>query len=201
MAKKLSTSNRINIIFALTVVFLMVFLTNRIDKNHFETAQQTLTAIHQDRVLAQDYIYRMNTILHKKYIQIQNDTLFVERADLNTNFQSLIDDFASTKLTTQESKTFRLLIENFNKLTATETKVIDSKNLMASKETFNKLFIDIQGNLDTLSETQVSESKNLKFLAQKSLDSNQMMSNFEIGFLVIIGILIQFILFYRVKKT
>ena len=59
----------------------------------------------------------------------------------------------------------------------------------------------IKADLIKLSEIQIKESKNLTSIAQKSLDTNNLMSKLEIGFLVLIGLIIQFTIFYRVKKS
>ena len=56
----MSLYNRINIGLALSIVFLLVFATNRLDKRHFETVQNTVISLHTDRVIAQDLIYKMN---------------------------------------------------------------------------------------------------------------------------------------------
>ena len=47
----------------------------------------------------------------------------------------------------------------------------------------------------------MSESKYKVGVAQRSLDTKNLMSTLEIVFLVIIGFTVQFALFYRVKKS
>jgi hypothetical protein len=88
--------------------------------------------------------------------------------------------------------------DDFEKLLLTEKKV--SEGQQDKKLVIENLKI-IKEDLITLSKIQTSESKQLTSLAQKSLDTNNLMSNFEIGFILLIGLLLQFTIFYRVKKT
>ncbi|WP_445733782.1 MCP four helix bundle domain-containing protein [Mariniflexile sp.] len=193
MFKKISTSNRINIGFALLVVFLLVLATNRIDKRHFETVQHSLSTVYKDRVVAQDYIYRMNTILHKKEIQLLYSNSTNGRNAMNKEFQTLMDVFSTTKLTLKESKVFESLKENFKKLKIKE-------QTSANKEVINYLE-SLRTDLNNLELIQVSESKQMTDIAQKSLNNNKLISQLEIGFLILVGVLFQFIIFYRVKKS
>ncbi|WP_445737260.1 hypothetical protein [Mariniflexile sp.] len=193
MFKKISTSNQINIGFALLVVFLLVLATNRIDKRHFETVQHSLSTVYKDRVVAQDYIYRMNTILHKKEIQLLYSNSTNGRNAMNKEFQTLMDVFSTTKLTLKESKVFESLKENFKKLKIKE-------QTSANKEVINYLE-SLRTDLNNLELIQVSESKQMTDIAQKSLNNNKLISQLEIGFLILVGVLFQFIIFYRVKKS
>ena len=47
----------------------------------------------------------------------------------------------------------------------------------------------------------MSESENRTKIAQKSLNTNQLLSHMEFGLLLIIGVLLQLVIFYRVKNT
>lgn len=198
MSPKKSINNRLTIGFSLLVVFLLVFATNRIDSQHFETVQNTLTSVYKDRVVAQDYVYKMNHVIHERRIQLLDSTLVTPSEISNAAFIDLVEGFSSTKLTSKEKKVFKNLEANFEIFTDAENKInnnqgVTSKTLMAKLET-------VQEDLDNLAEIQVKESRSLTKLAQKSLDNNKFVSNLEIGFLILIGICIQFIIFYRVKK-
>ncbi|MEY8847945.1 MCP four helix bundle domain-containing protein [Psychroserpens sp. XS_ASV72] len=193
MSKKNSFSNRINIGFALLVVFLLVFATNRIDKRHFETVQDTLTTVYEDRVVAQDYVYKMNNIMHQKQLQLKDSSKTDNQNNLNKEFATLIDVFSTTKLTPQESKTFEDLKKNFETLKTNESK--DNTKMLASN------INAIKTDLNNLALIQLTESKYKVGIAQKSLDTNNLMSTLEMVFLVLIGFIVQFALFYRVKKA
>ncbi|TMM32398.1 hypothetical protein FDT66_02725 [Polaribacter aestuariivivens] len=196
MLTKLNTTNRVNIGLSLAIVFLLVLATNRIDKRHFETVQNTLNTIHNDRILAQDYVYKMSGILHQKRILLLDSTAIDKEIVLNTQFETLIDVFAKTKLTTNESKKFKSLQKNFNELNKIEQSNFNSGN----NKNVTKYLDALETDLNNLALIQVSESKNLISIAQKSLDNNKFISNLEIGFLILVGFIVQFVIFYRVKK-
>lgn len=188
-------SNRVNIGLSLAIVFLLVLATNRIDKSHFNTVQNTLTSLHNDRVVAQEYVYKMSGIIHEKRLILLDTTSIVTQGELNNQFETLIAVFSSTKLTRNESKTFKNLQNDFEKLKVEEQKKSSNAKLEL------KLLKTLETDIDNLSLIQISESKNLINLAQKSLDNNTLISNLEIGFLILIGFILQFTIFYRIKKT
>ena len=197
MYRKTSTSNRINIGFALATVFLLVLATNRIDQRHFDTVQETLSTVYNDRVVAQDYVYKMNNIMHKKRLQLFDSSAANNQENLNKEFATLIDVFSKTKLTKEEFKTFEDLKTNFEKLKLIESKFEDQENSKKLLENINTIKTD----LNNLALIQVSESKYKVGIAQKSLDTNNLMSKLEIGFLVLMGIVVQIAIFYRVRKA
>jgi hypothetical protein len=204
MFKKYTIANRINITLALLAVFFLVLGTNRIDNAHFETAQNALYTVHNDRVLAQDYLFKINNLVHKKKINYLKEATAADITVINKELEVLINTFSGTQLTTRERKTFSSLKENFETLKKAEDtyfkKTLNTAPVNLPKSLtsgIDSLHID----LNKLALIQVSESKNITNLAQKSLDANQLMSNMEIFFLLLIGIVVQFFIFYRTKKS
>lgn len=191
----MSLYNRINIGLALAIVFLLVFATNRLDKRHFETVQNTVISLHTDRVIAQDLIYKMNLIIYNKQLSLLGENSKNVSNNLNDDFNLLIENFSETKLTKKESQIFEKLQGDFKTLTNLETKKLENKEELLANINI------IKSDLIKLSEIQIKESKSLTSIAQKSLDTTNLMSNLEIGFLVLIGLIIQFTIFYRVKKS
>ena len=191
----MSLYNRINIGLALSIVFLLVFATNRLDKRHFETVQNTVISLHTDRVIAQDLIYKMNLIIYNKQLSLLGESSKNVNHNLNKDFNLLIEKFSETKLTKKESQIFEKLKVDFNKLTDLEAKMLENNEKILTNINI------IKSDLIKLSEIQIKESKSLTSIAQKSLDTNNLMSKLEIGFLVLIGLIIQFTIFYRVKKS
>ena len=203
------TTNRINIILVLVAIFFLILGTNRIDKRHFETAQDALTSVYNDRVLAQDYIYKMNNLVHEKRIQFINGNTS-SSPDTNREIQVHIDLYSDTELTRTERETFKNFKDDFEKLKIKESnyfkKVNDlSGSFSSSSSELQKPVIEnlksLQTDLDNLALVQVTESKNVMRNAQKSLDVNKFISNMEIYALLVIGIIILFVIFYRIKKS
>jgi hypothetical protein len=206
MIKKLTVKNRINLTIGLLAVFLLVLGTNRIDHKHFETVQNALSTVYNDRVLAQDYVYKMNNLVHKQKEQYRIGANASTILTINKEIRIFMDLFSSTALTTKESKAIKSMEESFEKLAKQETGYFSNKKPLESVKTNDIEAIilsltEFQIELNKLSLIQVSESKNITSTAQKSLDTNQLMSNMEIGSLIVIGIVIQFLIFYRSKKS
>ena len=111
MMKNNTIYNRINMGLALTIVLLLVFATNRIYKKHFNTVQNAVTTIYADRVVAQDIIYKMNTIVYQKHLKIL-DASPIEHT-LNKDFYTLVENFAETKLTFKEANIFKAVARRF----------------------------------------------------------------------------------------
>ena len=205
----MTISSRINIVLALVAIFLLIFGTNRIDKRHFETAQNAITSVYNDRVLAQDYIYKMNNLVHKKQIQLNEGSQTVN-SNINNEIETYIALFADTKLTTNELKTFKRFRTDFENLKAKETKLLKNRNEYSDNESddknslvnrFDEDIKALQTDLNNLSLIQVTETKNILGVAQKSLNTNKLISSMEIYLLLVVGIIILFFTFYRIGKS
>jgi hypothetical protein len=139
----------------------------------------------------------MSNVMSKKHLKILDASLSYSQSNLNEEFIDLMDKFSNTKFTSKESLTFEDLKKNFNALMQ-----LESKSIALIDKDRQVQFIDaIKTDLNNLSLIQVSESKYKVGLAQRSLDTKDLMSTLEIVFLVIIGFTVQFALFYRVKKS
>mgnify|MGYP004274397311 FL=1 len=89
--------------------------------------------------------------------------------------------------------------QDYNKLVAMQDDPIKNADLQFKERTNNRLNA-LQQNLLELSEIQVQESRRLTREAQKSLDVNDLLANLEIFFLIVIGIALQVLIFYKSKK-
>jgi hypothetical protein len=128
---------------------------------------------------------------------------------INKEVQTLIDLFSETKLTINESKTFKDLKSDFESLKSKENSYYKSmKNIEFTDSTapaaptalYNEL-ATLQSDLDNLALIQVGESKSVLSTAQKSLDMSNLMSSMEVYSLLVIGIIILVATFYRVGKS
>lgn len=203
MSNKLTTTNRINITLALLAVFLLVLGTNRLDNQHFNTVQDALKTIYKDRVVAQDYLFQMNTIVHEKRMLYLSNNNIVVNPSLNEDFSELTTLFNKTKLTSKEAYTLRILIEDIDKYRQQEkqfNKILLANPAAKPSQKFFETINELEKSIIKLSEIQVRETKRTIDLAQKSLDNTSMLATIEVWFLVIVGIAIQFVVFYRTSK-
>ncbi|ARN77199.1 hypothetical protein BST97_03930 [Nonlabens spongiae] len=203
MAKKITVANRVNIGLVLLAVILLILWTNRVDQNHFDTAQEAMTSVYNDRVVSQNYIYKINNLIHEK------ECLNAEGAEsdeINEKIDDLITDFSKTKLTQRETVYFNSLISNIEKYRKSKAGLIQNVNQIAkvntqNNEDLNTYFIEIRKNLDDLAAVQLSVSRNIKGRVQKSFDINKTMADFETGVLLVLGVIILIVTFYRLEKS
>jgi hypothetical protein len=183
-------SEKIRTVLGLIMVILLVFITNRLDKQHFEEVQDTITAIYDDRVVAQYDLFQLANLVSD--LQIRMQTGESVSLDGNVELERLLSEFSQTSLTKKENTVFGRLKENLDKLSASP--VIPEG--IATTTTFER----VHQNLEELAAIQVRESKSLKIRAQDSLDSNLLNSNMEMILIIIFGIVLQFVLFSGGKR-
>lgn len=189
-----STMEKVRTALALAIVFLLVFTTNRLDKRHFEEVQKNLTAMHEDRVVAQDYLFDISKHFFDKRLRLLSGELmsFAKDDELDT----LLARYAKTGLTKKEEEVFLRMEKDISQLQAKG--IVNYKD---TRGTSAEMLLDrIESNLDELSDIQVKESKSLKIRAGKSLESNRLISNLEIGLILVIGAILQFAIFFGGKR-
>lgn len=198
--EKYNFRQKFNLALALLAVFFLILATNLVDRRHFETAQEALTSVYEDRVVAQHYIFEISTIVYQKEQQFIENNTNKWSVENDARIEELIEQFAGTKLTTSERRQFESLKEHLTTLERIETKYREN-SINNNTQIIPEIFKHIKNDLNDLAETQILESKSKMFLAQKSLNTTNLLSNLELGLLIIVGIAIQFVIFYRIKKT
>lgn len=198
--EKYNFRQKFNLALALLAVFFLILATNLVDRRHFETAQEALTSVYEDRVVAQHYIFEISTIVYQKEQQFIENNTNKWSVENDARIEELIEQFAGTKLTTSERRQFESLKEHLTTLERIETKYREN-SINNNTQVIPEIFKYIKNDLNDLAETQILESKSKMFLAQKSLNTTNLLSNLELGLLIIVGIAIQFVIFYRIKKT
>jgi hypothetical protein len=190
---------RIKIGFYIVIIFGVLFAANRLDKTHFDTAQHSLNSIYNDRVVAQDIIYQLSSTFNDRHLLYISETFVdVSVAEVKKQdelIKALFSDFRNTLLTENEKKQLRYLEVNFSKLKEVES-VEGNSNSMVLTDLKQK-FLDINENLDALSKIQLSESRNLKAIGQKSLDSNDLLSITEIIIMGFFALALIVLIFYK----
>lgn len=199
MPRKMTLNQRVHASFILAMAFLLVLASNRLNQRNFSTVEHTVNSVFEDRVVAQEYIYRLNNLFHEKEMHLASTEWNYNDFSTSTGIKKLLADFAMTKLTNEESIQFNNLKENYAQLQTWELAYATNRSTieMESKKEMGSLLQKISGNLDRLSEVQLSEGRQLTQLSTKSLSMNQLLSRLEVGFLIIIGLLILVIIFHK----
>ncbi|WP_421765138.1 MCP four helix bundle domain-containing protein [Ekhidna sp.] len=206
MRWKLSLAQRIRAGAALAVVFLLIIATNLIDKNHFRIVKENLTTVYEDRLLTKNYLYLISRNLQQKKEILQSsdaDDLRELHLAINDSIDALIDRFSSTKLTEQESLRYTSLKENIQALKKFENAYVSDESITPeapistnSEQYFQAVFQD----LDALYKIQLEEGSRVISSSNQTIKSSDLIAKLEIGALIVIGILIQLLIFMKPSK-
>jgi hypothetical protein len=197
---------KFQMISALLVVFLLVLATNLMDNKHFKTVKESLTTMYEDRLVVIDIIYEIRNIIHLQQLSYFSEWHQLDAGKLQSasdRIDQLIDQFATTKLTTEESVFFDLLISQIAEVRQLESQFASLAEESKSSTVYDDLesrFEKLNRTLDALSQIQLKEGKNQLSFSEKAVRDSSLMSKFEIGFLVLIGIILQVIIFYNPKR-
>jgi len=194
MSWNLTTMQKIKAVVALAVVFLLVLATNKMDSNHFKVVKRTLSTVYKDRLVVQDYIYRFSKNLQEKKLDLAlNDTI---NQQLNDSINHLVKLYAETELTPSEARYFESFKTSINQLYKLEQSFLEGQS-GAEKQSVFKQHTVLNEQLDELSKIQLKEGKRQIEISNRSISTSDLISNIEIGVLIIIGIIIQALIFIR----
>ncbi|MBO0330862.1 hypothetical protein [[Muricauda] lutisoli] len=196
MPKRRTIKQRINAGFVLAAAFLLVLASNRLNNRNFSTVEHGVNSVFEDRLVVQEYIYRLNNLFHEKELFLANNALTNKSIPQYPEIKNILTDFEKTDLTVEEAQYLSNLNENYAALKTLEA---NQHNNDGSKEEIVSILHSISKNLDNLAEVQLSEGRQLTQQSKRSLGMNQMLSSLEIVFLVIIGILFLIIVFHKDK--
>ncbi len=202
MLTKLTVLQRISVGLILAIAFLLVLVSNRLDNRHFETIQNTVNSVYKDRVVAQNLIYELSTILHKKALRFSLDQTNSEaHIKENSEVANILTEFRKTELTSKEYNLLLELSEDFEDFLTLEKKMISPQVTAQQKTEVLTALNSMRQQLDGLAKIQLEESEQLTELSNKSLGMNVLMSRLELGLMIVIGIAMMALIFYPIKKT
>src|SRR6056297_1004917 len=202
MFTKLTVLQRISVVLILAIAFLLVLVSNRLDNRHFETIQNTVNSVYKDRVVVQNLIYELSTILHKKALRFSLDKTNSEAHNSENNeVANILTAFRKTELTSKEYNLLIELSEDFEGFLTLEKKMISPQVTAPQKTEVLTALNSMRQQLDGLAKIQLEESEQLTELSNKSLGMNVLMSRLELGLMIVIGIAMMALIFYPIKKT
>lgn len=193
--------NKLKWILGILMIFVLIIATNLIDKNNFVRVRDSVVTIYEDRLIANDLIFKMLQLVQEKEIAVAvSDSTFFKDKNLkvNTNLQSLVSRFEQTKLTTQETKVFNSLKNNLKSLISSESQFLNSDYSDKSKIVNN--IENLKTNLNDLSKIQLNEGSRQMLISKSAVDTVELFTQIEIYFLVILAIIIQIIVMYTPKE-
>lgn len=193
--------NKLKWILGILIVFVLIVMTNLIDKNNFVRVRNAVVTIYEDRVVASDLLFDLSKAVQEKEMAAAlTDTTFFDNrsAQLNKNITELVSRFGQTKLTTKEKKTLSNLKRDFEDLKLYENKLVSSN--FSEKLAFFNTISDIQENLYDLSKIQLQEGKRQMSISNKAVDKLEIFTQIEIYLLAFLALVIQIIIIYTPKQ-
>jgi hypothetical protein len=198
--------HKLKIALLLCVILIAVFVNNRVESGNITRLGSSFTAVYQDRLVVESYIFQLSNHLHdKKYLlnEIEKGDLQVTQKKMmgaNNAINHLLADFEKTQLTQQEDSLLQLFKTEIGYLEKAEnTFLLDptkQKNIVMNDD-FSKIFHLLAG----LSAVQIQEGKTLYENSQKLVVSNASSAQLELGLIVIVGLIILALIFESKKLS
>ncbi|MDF2447805.1 MAG: hypothetical protein K0R26_309 [Bacteroidota bacterium] len=170
----------------LVVIFLELFCSSTYTTSITKIGESFKEA-YSDRIIAQDYIYKMAGILHRK--NLSNEHL---------QMKALLLAYEKTQLTAEERKVFGAFRNNMFVMMQLEYKIANKERKAMSeilKLNENEIQKKSLKQLDQLSLIQVNRMKDLNETSQKTVSFSSLLNQFDWALLIVIGLTIQVLIF------
>ena len=199
-----SIRRKISAALLLAAIFILLFVKNLVDSNNVTQLGNSFSSVYEDRLVVESYIYRMSEHLFRKKFMLDTCSSAASAARIRPvveNYQEriaqLIADYEKTKLTDSESAYFRMFKDNIANLKSHEDAFFASRDYDNDSVSamINTEFNEASTNLDQLSAIQLSEGKILNERSQKIVAGSSILTQFEIGILIAIGLMVLVLVF------
>lgn len=184
---------------SILLVFFIVVITNIIDKDNFNQLSYSVTTIYEDRIVASDLLFDMSSLIHQKEIALVSaDSSFLqnEYEKVGVNFNNLLSIYEETRLTEREIKLLGQLKDEIATLQGIEEKMSGN-----NQEVLLEAIQVVKEYLHELSKIQLEEAHRQVLLSDKAKNTINLFTQGEIIFLILMGIMVQIIIFYQPKKN
>lgn len=177
------------ILIALLVTGGAYVLWKAIDRtDEIAVASRSLDEIYDDRLVAANYVYQINDLLHRKRVivekleQVNSVVLAEESMSLTPKLEELFIKYPLTKLTRNEKEVFADLGDLYTQL------VVIEKGQQSSYEARDKmrfLIAESLSRLQILADIQMREGQALASVGQTAVSSSEVSSHLEWSVLVV----------------
>ncbi|WP_176214637.1 MCP four helix bundle domain-containing protein [Reichenbachiella faecimaris] len=180
---------------SLAMVFLLVLATNLIDRNHFTELQESFSSVYKDRLLVENYIFKLSGLIHQKHMLLHHS----EASEWSAKNQIQINEAIDTLLMAYE-KTKYTIIETqlFEEFKAELMQIKNLERLYYADSTSSEMISEIKNKqlqlmtlLEGLSNVQIEEGERLINESNSVINTSHSISRIEIVILIVIGIFAQ----------
>ena len=188
---------KLQVAFLLAIVLAGVFIKSMLERNNVSELGDSFSSVYEDRLLVESYIYQLSDRLHKKKILLDHcaesknpEEVRTEIAKQNAAINLLVADYEKTKLTQAEVISFQSLKSTLSEMEMMEAEFLKPNAEFLSKPSFENQFLNAFSNLNQLSDIQLTEGKTLIDQSKKIVAGSTILTQFELGMIIIIGLII-----------
>ncbi|UTA69088.1 MCP four helix bundle domain-containing protein [Emticicia sp. 21SJ11W-3] len=200
-----SIEQKVKAAMGLTVIFVFLFIKNVSDKHHFNELGDSFSAVYEDRLMAESYIYELSNHLSRKKLLVDDCNTKEEIAQIkdkikqhNQSINALIVSYEKTKLTATEEVLFKDFKKKIAHGLSLEQKhiyragVYNSENV---KYILDEAFYGALNTLNHLSNIQITEGEKLNKTSQRIVLGSASDTQFELTLLIVLGTIILTLIF------
>jgi hypothetical protein len=200
----MKSSQKVSWFLAIAAVFLLILMTNLIDRKNFSRIEESVDNIYNERLLAKELLLDISIRFHKKELAYAlNDTNYLasKNQKINSEITNSLKMFERARATRSETAILNELNENHSKLIELEAASTLDEKLYSQK--CADLFAAINANIVELASEQVLEGEKQQSLARDAVNTVKLFTKMEIYILVFLGIFLQIIVLviYKPKKS
>lgn len=190
----------------LALVLGMVWWINLDQNKQFEKMANAFTSLYEDRLLAENLLYHLSESVQQKINLLNmpvlsddaNTVIEIQYMQLSRAMVEHLKRYSQTKFTASEQHLFDTLKSVLGPLLTMETAYWNGAvhlNPDLMRKSIKKSLSNTLMHLSHLSDLQVTVGKQLNQESRAALRSNAATSQFLSSFLIIIGIIIQMLIF------
>jgi hypothetical protein len=177
------------------MLFLLILATNLIDRSNFIKVKESISSIYEDRLVANDILFKMSGFLNeKKFAILSNDTPNM-RSTLKQTIKlinSQVDKFEETTLTREEGTLLFQLKESRDGLIS-----ISEELVISSNERIISLLDNMNESIFLLADIQLTEGDKQLEKAERAIEKIELFTQMEIYILIVLAIVVQIIIMYQ----
>jgi hypothetical protein len=198
--------NKLKMALLLFVVFAGLLIRNFVVKYHISELGTSFNSVYKDRLVVEGYIYELSNCLHAKTLMLdktysagQSPAVSERIRRQNKELSRLIAAYEQTRLTQQEAQVLVVLKQRLQTLGNLEQYYLNHLKYGYSvnevKTELSAVITSASGNLQELSAIQLAVGKDMNDNSQKILSESAVFSQFGIVMLIVIGLIIQMLIF------
>jgi len=193
--------------FLLAIILMGILVKNVMERNNVSELGDSFSSVYEDRLLVESYIYRLSDHLYQKKLIFDNcevnGNAIAYRNEIekhNTDISNLIHEYEKTKFTEKETAFFQSFKNSIRKITFLETQYLMAGSDGSNPELDDEFKI-AAADLQHLSNIQIAEGKILSDQSKKIVAGSTILTQFELGMIIIIGLIIQALIFASQSLT